>query len=91
MVGSVRHTGNGPAIPAAHRCSIASCRRRAVASCFECERCCCERHLSAVSLVMGAGASSIRVRVCPACLHRYRIDPEIEPLLTDIVTWRPTD
>jgi hypothetical protein len=51
-----------------------------VASCFECERFCCARHLSAVSLAITS--SPIHVQVCPDCLLRYRDDPEIRALLT---------
>lgn len=84
MAGSVGETGEGPVVPATYRCAVAACRRRSVASCFECERFCCERHLSAVSLLTATG--SIRVRVCPTCLHRYRTDPELQSFLTNIAT-----
>lgn len=83
MAGNAGHTSEGPAVPTTYRCAIASCHRCAVASCFECERFCCERHLSAVSLL--TVTSSICVQVCPPCLHRYRTDPEIQPLLTNVV------
>ena len=71
-------------MPATYRCAAVGCHRRSVASCFECERCCCARHLSAVSLV--TATSSIHVHVCPTCLHRYRTDPELQPFLTNVAT-----
>jgi hypothetical protein len=84
MAGNAGHTSEGPALPVTYRCAVATCHRRSVASCFECERFCCERHLRAVSLV--TATSSIRVHVCPTCLRRYRADPELQPLLTNIAT-----
>ncbi|HEX5548532.1 MAG TPA: hypothetical protein VFX24_14070 [Ktedonobacterales bacterium] len=84
MAGNAGHASEESAMPVTYRCAIASCHRRSVASCFECERFCCERHLSAVSLV--TATSSIRVHVCPTCLYRYRADPEIQPLLTNVAT-----
>jgi len=84
MAGNAGHTSEGPAMPLTYRCAIAYCYRRSVASCFECERFCCERHLSVVSLV--TATSSIRVHVCPTCLRRYRADPELQPLLTNVAT-----
>jgi hypothetical protein len=84
MAGNAEHTSEGPATPTTYRCTVAACRRRSVASCFECERFCCERHLSAVSLL--TETSTICVRVCPTCLQRYRADPEIQPLLTNVAT-----
>lgn len=66
-------------VPAALRCTVASCAETAVASCFECERFCCARHLNAITLT--TATRTLRVRVCPECLHRYSIDPEIQPLL----------
>lgn len=74
-------------MPASHRCSVPSCDRPAIASCFECERFCCENHLSAISLT--TATRSIRVQVCPACLRRYRLDPSIESLLSDDATPTP--
>jgi hypothetical protein len=84
MAGNAGHTSDGSVMPSTYRCAVATCHRRSVASCFECERFCCERHLSAVSLV--TATSSIRVHVCPTCLHRYRADPELRPLLTNVAT-----
>ena len=84
MAGNTGHTSEGPAMPSTCRCAVATCHRRSVASCFECERFCCERHLSAVTLL--TATSSICVHVCPTCLHRYRADPEIQPLLTNVAT-----
>ena len=84
MAGNPEHTSEGSVVPATYRCEIASCHRRSVASCFECERFCCERHLSAVSLL--TATSSICVRVCPTCLQLYRADPEIQPFLMHIAT-----
>lgn len=72
---------------ASHRCSVPSCHQLATASCFECERLCCERHLN--TIIVNTGARSVRIRVCPDCLRRYRIDPEIEPMLTVITTRDP--
>ncbi|HEY1389460.1 MAG TPA: hypothetical protein VGF38_13030 [Ktedonobacterales bacterium] len=84
MAGDAGHTSEEPVVPTTSRCEVAACHRRSVASCFECERFCCERHLSAVSLLTATG--SIRVRVCPTCLHRYRTDPELQSFLTNIAT-----
>ncbi len=84
MAGDVRRAVQAKGIPVCQQCAIPACERCAIASCFECERFCCERHLSAVSLV--TATSSICVHVCPACLHRYRADPEIQPLLTHVAT-----
>lgn len=84
MAGNAGHTSEGSAIPATYRCTVVACHRRSVASCFECERFCCERHLSAVSIL--TATSSICVHVCPTCLHRYRADPEIQLLLTSVAT-----
>ena len=82
MAGNAGHMSEGPVVSATNRCAVAACHRRAVASCFECERFCCERHLSAVLLL--TATSSIRVHVCPTCLHRYRTDPEIQPFITHV-------
>ncbi len=84
MAGNSGHTSEGPTVPAAYRCAVAACPCCAIASCFECERFCCERHLSAISLL--TATSSICVHVCPTCLHLYRTDPEIQPLLTNVVS-----
>ncbi|HEX5441244.1 MAG TPA: hypothetical protein VFW76_10190 [Ktedonobacterales bacterium] len=84
MAGDAGHTSEEPVVPATYRCAVAACHRRSVASCFECERFCCERHLSAVSLL--TPNSSICVHVCPTCLHRYRTDPELQPFLTHVAT-----
>lgn len=89
MAGNAGHTSEGSVVPATYPCTVAACRRRSVASCFECERFCCERHLSAVSLL--TETSTICVRVCPTCLERYRADPEIQPLLTNVATRFPVD
>jgi hypothetical protein len=89
MAGRARYTGDGSAMPAVHVCVAALCHRRAVLSCFECERFCCERHLVAISLMMAS--SSVRVHVCPDCLHRYRADPELQPLLKNAVTLFASD
>jgi len=89
MAGSARYTGEGPVVPSAYLCAVADCQRHAVASCFECERFCCEHHLTAVSLL--TTTTSLCVHVCPACLHRYQADPEIQPLLTNIVIRPPVD
>lgn len=66
-------------IPVPRLCAIAACDQPAVASCFECERFCCARHLSSVSVM--AESRPVRVRVCPDCLHRYQNDPMLRPLL----------
>jgi hypothetical protein len=84
MAGNAGHTSEGSVVPATYRCAVVTCQRRSVASCFECERFCCERHLSAVSLV--TAAASICVHVCPTCLQLYRADPEIQPLLIHIAS-----
>jgi hypothetical protein len=84
MAGNAKDTREGPAMPVAHVCFAALCHRRAIASCFECERFCCERHLVAISLLLAS--SSVCIRVCPDCLQRYRTDPELQPLLKNAVT-----
>ena len=80
MAGDLRQGAQDAGIPVSRRCSIPFCGRDAVASCFECERFCCARHLSAVSLAITA--CPIHVQVCPDCLLRYRNDPDICALLT---------
>ena len=80
MTGGAKHNEAGQDRPTTHRCVISSCRRSAIASCFECERLCCERHLTAIALA--TAKRPFRARVCPACLRRYRTDPEIQRLLT---------
>jgi hypothetical protein len=84
MAGSAGHASEESVVASSYRCAVTTCHRRSVASCFECERFCCERHLSAVSLM--TATSSICVHICPTCLHRYRADPEIQPLLTNVAT-----
>lgn len=76
-------------MPTTHRCAIAACHQPAIASCFECERFCCERHLTAISLA--TAKLPVHVRVCPACLRRYQIDPEIQRLLKYDATWLPAE
>ena len=80
MADDARQDSQDMSLPVPHRCAIISCQRPVVASCFECERFCCARHLSAVSLAITS--SPIHVQVCPDCLLRYRDDPEIRALLT---------
>ena len=84
MAGNAGHTSEGSVAPTTYRCAVATCHRRSVASCFECELFCCERHLSAVSLL--TATATICVYVCPTCLHLYRADPEIQPFLIHVAT-----
>ena len=80
MAGDARQGAQDTGSRVPYCCAIMSCQRPVVASCFECERFCCVRHLSAVSLAITA--CPIHVQVCPDCLLRYRNDPEIRALLT---------
>lgn len=74
-----RSKGGTEDMPAAQHCSILTCGRPAVANCFECDAPCCARHITTITLAMST--HSVRVSVCPECLHQYSIDPEIQPLL----------
>lgn len=80
MAGDMAQGAQEKGIPVLQRCAVTLCPQHAVASCFECERFCCARHLSAVSLAITT--CPIHVQVCPDCLLRYRSDPEIRALLT---------
>jgi hypothetical protein len=84
MADNAKRASDEAAVPASYRCTIDICHRCAVASCFECERFCCGRHLSSVSFL--TASSSFCVRVCPDCLQHYWDDPEIQPLLSSVVT-----
>ena len=66
-------------MPASQHCSIATCDRPATTTCFECDAPCCARHITTIALA--TATHSVRVSVCPECLHQYSIDPEIQPLL----------
>lgn len=66
-------------MPASHRCLVSACEQPARSRCFECERFCCDLHLT--TLQLETARRTLRLRVCPDCLHLYRLDPEIQPLL----------
>lgn len=82
MTGSAKHTRKGQPAPASHTpntCAITTCHEPAAFYCYECDQRYCALHLTSVSLT--TTTRCIYVRVCPDCLHRYRIDPDIERLL----------
>jgi hypothetical protein len=61
-------------------CSVHRCRRPVVTCCFECDRPCCDHHLTHVWLPFLNNTRGFLV--CPTCLDIYAHDPTLIAILS---------